>query len=1054
MLTLGNFRKKISPTILKRGREYFHSKKVIKITQNNENFFDSTVYEATVKGTKKYKVIVMVDENGNITQTDCTCPYDYGEYCKHVAAVLYAIESMTDKAKPASSSPQATFLIDTYEKALITLSDTETENMQEVSLMPELISGYNDTLQYGLKIGNYKMYKVRNISQLLNDFQYEKYVSYGKKLAFTHKTEILDERSRKLLTLTAACFGNRPYYGRPYAVDLGNILFEDFFELYRDDYIEFEGSSCLIKYEDPKIVLALTDDITKRYKLTIDKCFRILGKGRYSCFYDYDSRTLMLASPEFTNAVYELYRILYKVKEIFIAENDMQEFYSAVLKNASHYCEIQGIELAEKYAPPEMIPQLYVDSSADNTTIYANLMFNYGEQTYPAFSGNDCPHYDKMAESLAKSAVQKYFYISPDNAHHPLLIGGDDMAYNFIVNGINELSKTMELYISDKFRRVTVRPPVKPKLGIRPSGTLLELEINDDNYSPEELAEILSAYRIGAKYHRLKDGSFTMIDNSLSEFNELAENLNISNKDIIKSKLKIPAYRMLYLDSLSNSKSLHTDYSEKFKKTVANYREAIGAVNDMPVPSALENIMRDYQKYGFRWLKTMCAYKFGGILADDMGLGKTVQAISLMLDEKERSKTHITNLIVCPSSLVLNWENEIAQFAPQLKAISVIGTAAVREKIFGKILSEEEEYDAVITSYTLLARDIDKYENLRFRLHFIDEAQYIKNHSTQASKAVKSIRSETRFALTGTPIENSLAELWSIFDFIMPGYLFGYTYFKKTFEEPIVAKKNDKTIKALQSSVAPFILRRLKKEVLDELPDKTETVLISDMEGKQHKLYTAAVAKLKKSVGEGLGGNQKERIEILAMLTRLRQICCDPHLIYEDYSDKSAKLEQCIELLESCVDSGHKILLFSQFTSMIDIISQRLRKMNISFYILQGSTKPKDRIRMVNEFNENDVKVFLISLKAGGTGLNLTGADIVIHYDPWWNISAENQASDRAYRIGQKKNVQVYKLIARHSIEENILKLQQNKSELSNIIYDEKADITKMSAEDILKILE
>lgn len=556
----------------------------------------------------------------------------------------------------------------------------------------------------------------------------------------------------------------------------------------------------------------------------------------------------------------------------------MQAFYSAVLKNASYYSEIRGIELAEKFAPPEMIPQLYVDSSADNT-IYANLMFNYGEQIYPAFADSDCHHYDKTAESIAKSDVQKYFYISPGNSHHPLLISGDDMAYNFIVNGINELSKTMELYISDKFRRMSaVRQPIRPKLGIRPSGKLLELEISDDNYSPEELAEILSAYRTGAKYHRLKDGSFAAIDNSLSEFNELIENLNISNKDIIKSKLKIPAYRMLYLDSLNNSENLHTDYSEEFKKIMMNYRESIGAAKNMPVPSSLENIMRDYQKYGFRWLKTMCTYKFGGILADDMGLGKTVQAISLMLDEKERSSVHVTNLIVCPSSLVLNWENEIARFAPQLKSIAVIGTAAARERIFGKILSEE--YDAVITSYTLLARDIDKYEKLRFRLHFIDEAQYIKNHNTQASRAVKAIQSETRFALTGTPVENSLAELWSIFDFIMPGYLFGYTYFKRTFEEPIVTKKNEKAAKALQNSVAPFILRRLKKEVLDELPDKTETVLMSDMEGKQHKLYTAAVTKLKKSVGEGFGGNQQEHIEILAMLTRLRQICCDPHLIY------------------------------------------------------------------------------------------------------------------------------------------------------------------------------
>lgn len=462
--------------------------------------------------------------------------------------------------------------------------------------------------------------------------------------------------------------------------------------------------------------------------------------------------------------------------------------------------------------------------------------------------------------------------------------------------------------------------------------------------------------------------------------------------------------------------------------------------------------MRDYQKHGFRWLKTIAAYKFGGILADDMGLGKTIQAISLILDSKQRDKNRLPALIICPSSLTLNWEAEIRRFAPQLKTLVIIGTAAARSALIEKI----SEHDAVITSYPLLVRDIDSYAGLKFGLHFTDEAQYIKNHNTQAAKAVKAINSEVRFALTGTPIENSLAELWSAFDFIMPGYLFNYARFKNTFETPITAKKDGGAVKALQNSTAPFILRRLKKDVLNELPDKTETVLTADMEGEQRKLYAANVSALQKSLQSGLGSEKTDRVKILAALTRLRQICCDPSLAYENFKGKSAKLEQCAELVESCVNSGHKILLFSQFTSMLDIISKRLEKLNISYYTLQGSTRAKERIRLVNEFNANDVKVFLISLKAGGTGLNLTGADIVIHYDPWWNVSAENQASDRAYRIGQRKNVQVYKLITRNSIEENIIKLQQSKSELGGLICgdgSEIADITKMQPDEILDLL-
>ncbi|MGN0551970.1 MAG: DEAD/DEAH box helicase [Oscillospiraceae bacterium] len=462
--------------------------------------------------------------------------------------------------------------------------------------------------------------------------------------------------------------------------------------------------------------------------------------------------------------------------------------------------------------------------------------------------------------------------------------------------------------------------------------------------------------------------------------------------------------------------------------------------------------MREYQSYGYKWMKTISSYGFGGILADDMGLGKTLQAIALMLDAKQHSEKHIVNLVVCPSSLSLNWESEISKFAPELKTLTIIGTASERSKKIEQI----PKHDVVITSYSLISRDLADYEKYEFYYHFIDEAQYIKNNATQMAKAVKSVNSLHRFALTGTPVENSLAELWSIFDFIMPDYLYGYQYFKNTFETPVVKEKSAKATESLQRIVSPFILRRLKSDVLTELPEKTETVLLTDMEDEQSKVYSANVASVRAAVSQS-DGDSSERIKILAMLTRLRQLCCDPSLVYDNYKGKSAKLEQCMELIGSCIDSGHKILLFSQFTSMLDIIQSRLDEADISFYTLTGATKPAQRIKMVNSFNSDDTKVFLISLKAGGTGLNLTGADIVIHYDPWWNISAENQASDRAYRIGQKKNVQIYKMITRHTIEEKIRELQLSKSELADIALGggtSENSIMRMSSEEILKLLE
>lgn len=514
---------------------------------------------------------------------------------------------------------------------------------------------------------------------------------------------------------------------------------------------------------------------------------------------------------------------------------------------------------------------------------------------------------------------------------------------------------------------------------------------------------------------------------------------------------------MLYLDSLQNRGGIQMCCDDEFKKTVSEYRKSIEDPKTLAVPAELSDIMRGYQKYGFRWMKTIAAYGFGGILADDMGLGKNIQAISLISDNnrnKRRGKNALPSLIICPSSLTLNWETEFQKFSPDLKTLIIIGTAAVRERLIERL--KTEKFDAVITSYAALTRDISDYANLKFGIIFCYEAQYIKNHTTQAAKAVKAISSETHFALTGTPIENSLAELRSVFDFIMPGYLSNYSRFKRNYETPIAAKKDENAVKALQSSVSPFILRRLKKDVLSELPDKTETVLTADMDGEQLKLYKAKVRALKNDIKSDFGDEKTDRVKMPAVLTQLREICCGPSLVYENFKSKSAKIEQCLELVESCVDSVHKILLFSQFTSMLDIIAKRLSEMDITYYTLQGSTRPKDRIRLVNEFNENDVSAFLISLKAGGTGLNLTGADIVIHYDPWWNVSAENQASDRAYRIGQRKNVQVYKLITRNSIEEKIVELQQSKAGFEELISRSSggADITKMRADEILKLLE
>jgi SNF2 family DNA or RNA helicase len=384
---------------------------------------------------------------------------------------------------------------------------------------------------------------------------------------------------------------------------------------------------------------------------------------------------------------------------------------------------------------------------------------------------------------------------------------------------------------------------------------------------------------------------------------------------------------------------------------------------------------------------------------------------------------------------------------------AVAGNAAER---LGQ-LKAWSQYDLLVTSYDLLRRDIEHYKDLDFNYVVLDEAQYIKNQNTQNAKAVKLLHGRTRLALTGTPIENSLAELWSIFDFLMPGYLYNYHKFCNKFEKPIAKDQNSRITERLRSLVRPFILRRLKNDVLKELPQKIESVQVASFDAEQSKLYLATFAQVKKDLSAGLAdaGAGQSRIMVLAALTRMRQICCDPSLVFDGYKGGSAKLELCLELVQNCMESGHRMLLFSQFTSMLDILERELDKCKVKYYRLDGSTPKAERLKLVNAFNEGETPVFLISLKAGGTGLNLTGADVVIHYDPWWNLSAQNQATDRTHRIGQTNAVQVFKLIAKDTIEERIIELQQKKAQLADSVIQEGGNnIDAITGEELLALLD
>ncbi|MBO4363215.1 MAG: DEAD/DEAH box helicase [Clostridia bacterium] len=743
-------------------------------------------------------------------------------------------------------------------------------------------------------------------------------------------------------------------------------------------------------------------------------------------------------------------------RDIFIAEQDLRLFVPEMLQTLKKCCDVTVIDLNEAhYTPQPAAIKAYIDMPRPDV-ISCELYACYGEgdseKRFNILSDRDYSDSvrNEAAEMAAGEYLKKYF-----NKYDPVngaavMVKDDQAFYEFITEQIYELENLGEVFVSDKLKSVKVKKASRITAGVSLQGDLLTFSIHSDDFTPEQLAEILKKYDRKKKFFRLTDGTFISVEGEgFGNLADVGKMLEMSGLSLSSGTVVVPKFRALFLDNeLSDNENVLISRSKNFRALIRNMKTFED--NDFEVPSFLHDTLRNYQKHGFRWLKTLKNNGFGGILADEMGLGKTVQAIAFLSSEYEEGERSGA-LIVCPASLVYNWKSELERFAPNLPLVIVSGKQEDRLEILSKVRQE----DVVITSYDLLRRDIDAYSGMKFGYQIIDEAQYIKNSSTLSSKAVKQINSGFRLALTGTPIENKLCELWSIFDYLMPGFLHDYRQFKEEYETPIVSFKDNDALIALRKIIHPFVLRRLKSDVLRDLPDKLEETVTARLTDEQSKLYRATLINIKQNL---LGKNGDElksgAVQILAELMRLRQICCDPSLIYENYKGGSAKIDLCIEIVKRAIDGGHKILIFSQFTSMLSIIEKHLDGEKIKYFSLVGQTPKEKRTKMVEEFNNDDVPVFCISLKAGGTGLNLTSADIVIHFDPWWNVAVQNQATDRAHRIGQKNIVTVYKLIASDTIEESIMKLQDKKKVLaSDLLSGESFADGTVTREELIELL-
>lgn len=987
--------------------------------------------------------------------------------CKHLTATFYkflkALDEDSNLALELGLNIEKKELVKKSEGSIL---DFLLQNdKKSLFLKFEVIlnkSLWNDKITAQFKIGtenmkSSKLYALKDIYAFLTAFYNEISLPYGKDFVFNIREQKLKPKDKKLIK---------------------------FIEMLK----EMDMSKSIYKRLDEKLIngknLVIPKALLREFLLIISKHRVYLGEGFYSRQIETEIVFDKIPIPMGLKTLGDMIK-LEALRGIPKALNDNEDVFlydtliylppEEQLENLKPYLEVftHGNSIfftkEEEYRVlKELIPSMQkvtsnIELSKDlsekiviakpefkfyfdkDKNITVSLKVSYDKYEFDYFEG----YFEKVIyrDTLKEESVVKELYkLGFENVNNSfVLLKDDDYIFQFFKKDILNLQKIGEVYYSESFTGIKSISKGSFKGDIRKGKyDYFELNFSIKGLENEEILSILKAFRDNKKYYKLKTGEFLDLEEiELKKFLKLLESLEGENK-IEENKVSFPKSKGIYLEKYLEEEKMKNFRGRKELKSLKNMLLDVSNTN-FNIPKNLNGVLRNYQEKGFKWLNTLDYLGFGGILGDEMGLGKTFQTIAFLLS-KEDSKS----LIVAPTSLVFNWYSEFKKFAPSLKVVMVNKSPSEREEI----IKDYKKYDILITTYNLVKRDLESYKKIFFHYVILDEAQNIKNPSSQNAKSVKELKSKNRFALTGTPIENSLMELWSIFDFIMPNYLydenkFTTRYYRRLEEEPVI-------IEELKRLVTPFILRRYKKDVIKELPDKIEKKLIIPMEEEQKKVYKAYSDHIKALIEKKVINDEfkSSKIEILSYITKLRQIAIAPSLVMDKYLGGSGKMEAILELVTQGIEENHKILIFSQFTSVLKNISKLFKLNDISFSYLDGSTPSKERGKLVEDFNKNSNSVFLISLKAGGTGLNLTSADIVIHFDPWWNPAVEDQASDRAHRIGQKNVVEVIKMISENSVEEKIVNLQEEKRKLidsvmgENIVLGE--NLSSLTEEDIM----
>lgn len=1088
-----------------KGLELYKVGKVLEYTvQTEEEGYEFV--DALVKGSGRNRYQVTLEYNLEedwLEEVFCDCPafYSYSGVCKHCVAVMleYAdysarqaaaaqdarkreesrnklagMKGMSGMARSGQveAAPKTTPVIrellgKRQEKRRLPVLQEELYG--RVRLEPYLTFEKRGTLYVEFKIGASRMYVLQDVFAFLKALEHGEQREYGAKLNLVHSMEMFDQESQSLIRFLQEWrmrnmerYMQYSYYGGYSMSAMRNVPLtvmdlEGFLDAVGNQ--EFHAA---IEGEKEELWKLTEEALPRVMKLTgkqdgveleINKLSGFRGMNSYIYFIEGKVYRVPQSKLEpigdFLAAMSEIPQ-----RKAFIQKEDLPAFCRELLPELKKQfdCTMEQFDEHDCGIIPAAF-EFYLDApQADMIT--CKPMAVYGDKKFEVYGkAEENGLRDLVREMEIGKIVSSYCNAYDDVGRMMVAAQDEDRQYELLVQGIPRFQQLGEVFISDALKRINIYHAPKVSVGVRLSGDMLELSMTAGDMDREQLLEILSKYNRKKKYYQLKNGDFINMEKAdLNVLLELKEGLQLTDTQMKKEMVTVPKYRAMYLDGeLKEWQGVAAVKDKGFKNLIRNMKTVED--NDFEIPSHLSDVLREYQKRGFMWIKTLYHNGFGGILADDMGLGKTLQVITFLESEfaEAKEEENRRTLIVSPASLVFNWSSELQRFAPGLPVKMVVGTAAERREV----IQNAGRREILLTSYDLLKRDIEAYEQVGFFCQVVDEAQYIKNQSTQVARAVKAVTAGFKLALTGTPVENRLSELWSIFDYLMPGFLFSYQRFKAELELPIVQNQDEAAMARLQKMIKPFVLRRLKGDVLTDLPEKLEKCVYARLTGEQQKLYDAHVKRMKLMLEKQSDEEFKtSKIQILSELTRLRQICCSPSLVFEEYEAESVKRDMCLDLIEQAISGGHKILLFSQFTSMLEQLQEQMKSRNIAFYVLTGAVSKEKRARMVEQFNQDETPVFCISLKAGGTGLNLTSADIVIHYDPWWNLAVQNQATDRAHRIGQKNAVMVYKLIVKGTIEENIMKLQEKKRELADqILSGEGMGSGSFSREELLELL-